>query len=144
MDRLAPAKPILVGSSLGGYWATWLSETYQLPAVLINPAVKPSMLLPEFLHVELKNYYSDESYVLGEQDVKSLLEVQVDQLAVPENFWLMVQTGDEHLDYKLAVDKYRLGRQLVEEEGSHSFENFELWLPSILRFLENRREQLLI
>lgn len=142
MSEYSDAKPVLVGSSLGGYWATWLAETYDLPAVLVNPAVKPSMFLPEYLGVELKNYYSDETYVLDDDDVKSLSEVNVARIEKPENYWLMVQTGDDTLDYQLATKKYLGCRQLVEMGGNHSFENYESWIPVVLKFLEERRSEL--
>lgn len=130
---------MLVGSSLGGYWATWLAEQYGLPAVLINPAVKPSILLPEYLGVELKSYHTQESYILDEKDVRDLMAVDVAEIQKEANYWVMVQTADESLDYKLAVDKYAGCRQLVEEGGDHGFVGFERWIPSAIRFLEQRR-----
>lgn len=137
-DSCLDKNTVLIGSSLGGYWATWLSEKYNLPTVLVNPAVNPSMFLPEYLGVELKNFYTDEVYVLGEEDVTQLRDIDVVKPNNPDNFWLMVQTRDETLDYRLAINKYADAKQLVEEGGSHSFDNYEQWLPSIIDFLENR------
>ena len=135
--------PMLMGSSLGGYWATWLAETCDLPTVLINPAVEPSILLPEYLGVKLKNYYSDEVYTLEKTDIDTLLSVEKPTISSHDNYWLMVQTEDETLDYKLAVKKYSGCRQLVEESGSHSFADFERWIPSTVDFLTRRREEIL-
>ena len=138
LDQVIDQNPVLIGSSLGGYWATWLSEKYDLPAVLINPAVSPSMFLPEYLGVELKNFYSDETYILDHADVQELRLADVSKLRSPKNFWLMVQTADESLDYRLAIKKYAESRQLVENGGNHSFENYQRWLPSVIDFLEQR------
>lgn len=130
-----PPQPVyLLGSSLGAYYATYLAEKYELPAVLVNPAVAPYRLIDEYLHKDLKNYHSEERYRLHNEDIERLRSLETDRLQYPSNFWLMVQTGDETLDYRDAVDKYRGCRQLVEEGGDHSFQQFERWLPDILKF----------
>ena len=130
------AQTMVVGSSLGGYWATWLAVEYGIKAVLINPAVQPSILQSEYLGVELKNYYSDETYVLGEQDIEDLKSVYVDSIPKPENIWLMAQKGDQTCDYRLAVKKYQGCKQLIERAGDHSFQGYENWIPQIIEFLE--------
>ena len=135
VEELLPAKVGVVGSSLGGYWATWLVETYGLRAVLVNPAVKPSILKPDFINVELRNYHTDESYELEEHHVDDLLEVEIEKIKRPENYWLMVQTGDETLDYRLALEKYGACKQLVEQGGDHSFQGFENWIAQVVEFL---------
>ena len=135
IEDLRPDQVGLIGSSLGGYWATWLVETYDLRAVLINPAVKPSILKPEYIDVELRNYHTDESYVLRERDLEYLPDLEATQIKQPDNYWLMVQTGDETLDYRLAVEKYAHSKQLVEDGGDHSFQGFDNWIPKIIDFL---------
>lgn len=128
---------MIVGSSLGGYWATWLACEYDVRAVLINPAVSPSLFKPEYLGIELKSYYSDDVYILTEQDVEDLRSVYMQQITRPQNIWLMAQKGDETCDYRLAVEKYSDCRQLIEEGGDHSFQGYESWLPEIVEFLES-------
>ena len=135
VESLLPEPLYLLGSSLGGFWATWLVEKYDLRAVLINPAVKPSMLKPDYLNVELQNYHTDESYVLGEADVDTLLAANVEQVRRVQNYLLMVQTGDETLDYREAVNKYAGCRQIVEEGGDHSFQGFENRIAEAIDFL---------
>ena len=135
VEQLLPEPVCLMGSSLGGYWATWLVEKYELRAVLINPAVKPSMLNPDYLNVELKNYHSDDTYFLTEEDVEALFAVNVSRIDHQDNYWLMVQTGDETLDYRLAVEKYAGCKQLIEEGGDHSFQGFERWIGEAVGFL---------
>lgn len=136
VEQLLPEPVYLMGSSLGGYWATWLVEKYGLRAVLINPAVKPSMLNPEYVNVELKNYHSDQTYMLTEQDVEALNAVDVNNVQFHDNYWLMVQTGDETLDYRLAVEKYSGCKQLIEDGGDHSFQNFDRWIAAAIEFLQ--------
>lgn len=127
----------LMGSSLGGYWATWLAQKYDLRAVLINPSVRPWQFMPEFLEVDLKGYHTDDSYRLSARHVAEIRAYEAASMTRPENLWLLVQTGDETLNYRQAVAHYRGARQTVEPGGDHSFQGFERYIPEALVFLEN-------
>jgi predicted esterase YcpF (UPF0227 family) len=116
---------VLMGSSLGGYG---------LKAVLVNPAVNPADLWNEHLG-ENRNYYSGRRYTITEEHVQQLRELEITQLAQAQNYLLLVQTGDETLDYRLAVDKYKSSTSIIQEGGNHSFENYEDMLPTIFQFL---------
>lgn len=135
IESLLPEPVYLMGSSLGGYWASWLAEKYDLRAVLINPAVRPSMLMPEYLGVTLKNYHTDDTYQLNSTHIDEIRAVDTPHIRRPQNYWIMLQSGDETLDYRLAVAKYRQCRQLVEAGGDHGFQDFERWIPAALDFL---------
>jgi predicted esterase YcpF (UPF0227 family) len=124
----------LIGSSLGGYYATWLAEEFGLRAALINPAVKPAGLWQEHLG-ENRNYYSGRRYSITEEHVEQLRALERATLHKPENLLLLVQTGDEVLDYRLAVDKYKSSTSIIQEGGDHSFVNYADMLPAIFRFL---------
>ena len=126
----------LVGSSLGGFWATYLVEKYQLPAVLINPAVNIEVLMPNFIDIELKSYYSQARYRLSSEDVQHLIHYNRSVIQYPERYWLLVQQGDEVLDYRLAVEKYAGATQTIEANGNHSFEHFERYIPAIMDFFK--------
>ncbi len=128
----------LMGSSLGGFWATWLAECYRLQAVLINPAVDIDKLMPSYLNVELKNYHHADTYRLDEKDFNDLLSFQRGKLANLENYWLLAQAGDETLDYRLAQERYKGCHQTIEQGGDHSFQNFENLIPQIINFFENK------
>jgi predicted esterase YcpF (UPF0227 family) len=132
-------KPIyLMGSSLGGYWATWLAERYQLQVVLINPAVDIEKLMPDYLNIELKNYHHTDVYKLDEKDFNDLLSYQMGKLKNVDNYWLLAQTGDEVLDYRLAKERYKGCHQTVERGGDHSFQNFDDFIPQAINFFENK------
>ncbi len=127
----------LMGSSMGGFWSTWLAETYDLPAILINPAVKPTALMPKYVGLELQNYHNEERYTLGEKDIEALLRLERVTPDSAENYWLLVQTEDETLDYRQAVDYYRNSRQQVEQGGDHGFQGFERFIPASIEFCEH-------
>lgn len=124
----------LVGSSLGGYISTWLNSRHQLPAVLVNPAVKPYELLADYLGKQV-NPYTCEQYWLEPQHINELRAMNVEQLVDPTQFWLLQQMGDEVLDYRQAVAKYAESKQTIEPNGDHSFVDFERFPADVIQFL---------
>jgi predicted esterase YcpF (UPF0227 family) len=124
----------VVGSSLGGYYATYLAERYDLRAVLINPAVNPAERWQEHLGEHI-NYYSGRRHIITRQHVEELAELDTPTLLRPQNYMLLAQTGDETLDYRLAVDKYESSVSIIQEGGNHSFVGYENMLPQIYDFL---------
>lgn len=126
----------LMGSSLGGFWATWLSERYNLRAALINPLVEISLFRGEYIGKPLKNYHTSDTYTLSEVDAEGFAGFKVDSVARPENYLVMLQTGDEVLDYRLAVEKYSGSILRVEQGGDHAFQHYEHHLGEIISFFE--------
>ncbi len=124
----------LVGSSLGGYLATWLNNKYGFRAVLINPAVKPYDLLTDYLGVQV-NPYTQQEYILEKKHITELRSLQVEHIKNPSSLWLLQQQGDEVLDYQQAVNKYSSCIQTVEAAGNHSFVHFERYPEKIIQFL---------
>lgn len=123
---------VLVGSSLGGYYATWLAEKHALKAVLVNPAVRPYELLSAELGVQ-KNFHTEEEYEFTHTHLDELRSLEVARVT-PERYLLLVATGDEVLDYRQAVERYRGCRQIVVQGGDHSFSDFEKYLDLVLEF----------
>lgn len=136
VEQLLPEPVYLMGSSLGGFWATWLAERYNLRALLINPAVRPQSFMPAYLEVDLTGYHTDDSYRLSAGHIDEIIAADV-PVTRHANYWLLVQTGDETLDYRDAIAKYQGCRQTVEEGGDHSFLGFERYLEPALVFLRN-------
>ncbi len=125
-----------IGSSLGGFWATHLCEAQLIKkAVLINPAVSPQTRLPEYIGRPVQSYYSEDIYTLSQKDMDDLTALDTESIQGKDKYWVMLQTGDETLDYRQAVGKYAGCRQLVEDGGNHSFEGYDRWVPKIAAFL---------
>ncbi|MDD5250193.1 MAG: esterase [Rhodocyclaceae bacterium] len=132
----ASAKPVsLVGSSLGGYYATWLAERHGLKAILVNPAVVAHLQLADYVGRHA-NLYTGEAFDFTAAHIDELRAIEVPTLAHPENFWLLVETGDATLDYRQAVAKYRGARQTVLQGGDHSFTRWPDVLDAVLEFVE--------
>ena len=122
----------LIGSSLGAYYATWLAEKYNLQAVLINPAVLAPRSLTEHLGRQT-NLHTGESFEFTAAHIDELRALEVSK-TTPAHYLLMVETGDELLDYREAVAHYAGCRQIILKGGDHSFTRFPEFLPQILEF----------
>lgn len=123
----------LVGSSLGGFYATYLAEKHDLKAVLVNPCVGCHTKLAEYLDQPQKNWHTGEEYVFSAAHLADLQPLAVVP-ARKANYFLLVETGDEVLDYREAVSFYMGARQTVLEGGDHGFTRFIEYLPAILEF----------
>ena len=131
--KLGPVS--LLGSSLGGYYAIHFAEKYSLYGALINPAVKPYVLLDDFLG-ENVNYYSGERYTLTKNHMDELLALDIRHVSYPERLYLLLQTEDQTLNYREALEKLTKSKVWLEQGGSHDFDDFEKVIPSILSFLK--------
>lgn len=129
----APQSITLVGSSLGGFYATYLAEKYDWKAVLVNPAVHVHRLLRNVLGPQT-NWYTGERWVLTEDHLAELEALDIAQISQPSRYLLLVQTADEVLDYRDAVSYYADAQQCVEPGGDHGFRGFERYLSTILDF----------
>lgn len=131
----------LVGSSMGGFWSSYLAERYELPAVLVNPAVHPARFMPAYLGQVLKPYSGEaQEYRLTRADVDTMRQLET-ELARPlrGRYWLLAQRGDETLDFRDAEAFYRGQRQTVEDDGDHSFQGFARYCEPIVEFLFNEQ-----
>ena len=130
--KAANSPVTVVGSSLGGYYATWLAERHDLKAVLINPAVVAHLSLAAYLGPQT-NLYTGETFILTEAHIRQLQAIEIAS-PTPERYLLLVEEGDEVLDYRQAVARYAGARQAVLPGGDHSFTRFAEYCTPILEF----------
>ena len=122
----------LVGSSLGGFYATYLAEKHGLRAVLVNPAVVAPISLNKYIGTQT-NLYTQQSFEFTAEHIRQLRALEAPQIT-PERYLLMVETGDEVLDYRQAVSRYAGCRQIVLDGGDHSFTQFPELLPQLFEY----------
>jgi predicted esterase YcpF (UPF0227 family) len=123
-----------IGSSLGGFLSTFMIEKYSGKAVLINPAVRPFELLGDFLGEHI-NPYTQQPFLLENKHIDELRQLNTPTLQATSNYWVLLQTADETLDYRQAETKYQEHKVTIEQGGDHSFQDFQRFLPDIFRFL---------
>ena len=132
----------LIGSSLGGYFASYLSQKYNFPSVLINPAIKPFELLEDYIGEQV-NPYTEEIYQVTKEHMIELKAIEPIapsfDMQQKNNYLVMVQTDDEVLNYQQAVEKYQHCQLIVEQGGDHSFVDFDQHLPAIADFFQLNR-----
>jgi uncharacterized protein len=132
IEPLLSGGPCLVGSSLGGFYATYLAEKRGLKAVLLNPAIDPHIGLRAYLGRQ-RNLHTGEPYELTEAHLREWEALCVPRVT-PERYLLIVETGDEVLDYRRAVERYAGAEQVVIPGGDHSLQSFPQHLARILEF----------
>lgn len=135
---LAAGKPeheelAIIGSSLGGFYATWLAERLDCRAVLINPAVDPLRNLEQHVGVTTE-YHSDKPFEFKREYIDELRELKVASITRPERYFLLAATGDEVLDYRDMVAHYAGARQHVIEGSDHAIPEFAEYVDEVLDF----------
>ena len=131
---IAGAGPVaLLGSSLGGFYATWLAEHHDLITAVVNPAVRPWRLLDKYTGIN-HNYHTGEAYELDPAWVEQLRHYAVPEPGKPEQLLLLAQTGDESLDWREGWEYYADCHLYRGLGGSHGFDDFDAFIPLVLRF----------
>ena len=123
----------LIGSSLGGFYATHLAEKHGWKAVLVNPAVHAHVLMRGALGPQT-NWHTGEKWLFTEAHLDELAALDVPAITRPERYLLLAQTGDEVIDYRDAVAYYAGATQIIEDGGDHGFAGFERHFQTILDF----------
>lgn len=123
----------LIGSSLGGFYATWLAEKLGCRAVLLNPAVKAPANLASYVGVSTQ-YHSDEPFEFKAAYVDELLALQIDKITQPKRYYLIAATGDEVLDWREMVAHYPGAAQTVIEGSDHGLSGFVDYADDVLAF----------
>jgi predicted esterase YcpF (UPF0227 family) len=127
-----PRAPLLTGSSLGGYYALYLSQRYDLPAVLINPVVQ--MQTPLARVVGMNSHYFDGSrFEFTEAHLKALAAYYCPQPDT-QKLLLMVEMGDELIDHRQTLEVLSGAEQIVTPDGDHAYRDLECHLESIRNF----------
>ncbi|TXI12874.1 MAG: hypothetical protein E6Q68_02890 [Polynucleobacter sp.] len=129
-DRLS-----LIGSSLGGYYATYLAEQYASKACLLNPAIEPARDLEKYIG-EQKSWHGDDSFYFKADYIQELLDIYIPKISKPDRYFLLAAQGDEVLDWREMVAKYPGATQKILEGGDHAITNYSEYLSDVLSFID--------
>ena len=126
----------LIGSSLGGYYALYLSEKYGLKTVLINPATKSAKTLKRMITLTgyAPNFYDNSSFEWRESHLEMLGKYDTEVIKA-NRYLLLLQKGDDLLDYRDAVAKVPNATMVIEDGGTHQFQGIEKHFEKIVEFL---------
>ncbi|OAE63972.1 esterase [Achromobacter xylosoxidans] len=136
-DRLAnaasPRELTVIGSSLGGFYATWIAEQLGCKAVLLNPAVNAARDLATQVG-EHHMYHSGAPFVFLPEYVAELAAIHAPRVTQPDRYFLVAATGDEVLDWREMRDRYAGCRQRIVQGSDHGLSDFADWMPEVLEF----------
>jgi predicted esterase YcpF (UPF0227 family) len=128
------ASTAVIGSSLGGFYATALAETLGCRAVLLNPAVDPARDLARHIG-ETRAWHSDERFYFRPEFIDELRHVAAGRLTRPARYFAVIAQGDEVLSAAEMTARYRGVRIKLLPGGDHALSDFEAHLPDIVDFL---------
>lgn len=127
-------KVALIGSSLGGFYSIYFAEKFNCKAILVNPLVALQESMAATFLGHHTNLYSGEEFDIEMSDAEYLKSLEQTVIEQQRKYLLLLETGDEVLDSKLALDKFPSAKQVVIEGGNHRFESFEKYLPQMIEF----------
>jgi len=124
----------VVGSSLGGFYATAVAERTGCRAVLLNPAVDPARDLTRYIG-EITAWHSDERYFFRAEFIDELRTISPKALTHLERYFAVIAKGDEVLSWVEMSARYRGCRTKLLEGSDHALSDFEHHLPEVVAFL---------
>ena len=128
-----PAELTIIGSSLGGFYATWMAEQLKCRAVVLNPAVVAALDLEQHVGVTTA-YHSDEPFEFKREYIDELLALYAGPILETERYFLIACTGDEVLDYRQMLVHYSGAKRIVVEGSDHAISEYADYLDEVLAF----------
>ena len=125
----------VVGSSLGGFYATWVTEQRGCKAVLLNPAVNPARDLARYIGEQTQFHAPEEHFYFKAEYVQELRDLACGELLQPQHYLAIIAKGDEVLDWHEMHSRYQSGKVLLLEGGDHALSDFGDHLPAVMAHL---------
>ena len=125
----------VVGSSLGGFYATWVAEQTGCRAVLLNPAVQPARDLAKHIGEQTSWHDPQQHFFFKSEFVDELRTLQCTGLHHPGNYFAVIAKGDEVLDWREMQARYAGAHIRLLEGGDHALSDFDAHLPAVMAFL---------
>jgi predicted esterase YcpF (UPF0227 family) len=125
----------VVGSSLGGFYATYVAQACDCRAVLLNPAVDPARDLANYIGEQAAWHDPDERFFFEARFVDELRELDAGRLRDPAKFFAVIAKGDEVLDWREMAARYKDCRIRLLEGSDHALSDFALRIAEVFEFL---------
>ncbi len=125
---------LIIGSSLGGFYAAYLAEKFQIKAVLLNPSTQPFLTLAPYVGTN-EFFCSGETFQWTKEHITKLFSYAVSKDSIKAPVLVLLQKGDEVLDYSKAEEVYKDYKVIVQEGGNHRFENLNEYIGIIAEFI---------
>ncbi len=129
---------LLIGSSLGGYYAAYLAEKFQIKTILLNPSTQPFLTLAPYIG-ENTFYCSGKSFEWTRTDINKLMSYAISKNSIKAPVLVLLQKGDEVLDYTKAEEVFEEYQMIVQEGGNHRFENLDEYIELVSEFYFEKR-----
>jgi uncharacterized protein len=126
----------VIGSSLGGFYATAVAERKGCPAVLLNPAVDPARDLTRHIGEQTSWQNPQERFFFKPAFIDELRALNAGPLREPSHYLAVIAKGDEVLDWREMAARYAGACIELLEGGDHALSDFDMHLPLILDFLQ--------
>ena len=133
VENVPAAELTIIGSSLGGYYATWLAEKIGCRAVLLNPAIVPLLDLEQHVGISTE-FHSDKPFEFKREYIDELRAFAVPTITQLQRYFLIAATGDEVLDYRDMLAHYRGAQHIVIEGSDHGISEFADYVAAVLAF----------
>lgn len=125
---------LIIGSSLGGFYAAYFAEKFQIKTVLLNPSTQPFLTLAPYVGTN-EFFCSGKPFEWTKEHITKLFSYAVSKDSIKAPVLVLLQKGDEVLDYSKAADVYANYEVVVQEGGNHRFENLNEYLGKIQEFM---------
>ena len=125
----------VTGSSLGGYYATWLAETRGCRAVLLNPAVFAARDLAKYVGEHTSWHDASEKFIFKAEYVAELETLVCGALNQPNNYFALIAKGDEVLDWREMTARYAGAHIKLLPGSDHAISDFADHMGEVLSFL---------
>lgn len=136
MRSYDPDDIFLVGSSMGGFLSTILQVRYGVGIALINPCTHPQEYFSSLIGPQ-HNDSTGRDFVLEPHMITTLEQLDAEACGYdPHRTLVLLQRGDEVLDYRKSLEFYAKSNPVVSDGGCHAFENFSAVVPRILDFAQ--------
>jgi predicted esterase YcpF (UPF0227 family) len=127
---------VVIGSSLGGFYATWLAERWGCKAVLLNPAVRPARDLARHLGEQTVWHDPEQHFVFESAHVDELIALEIAQITRPERYFAVIAKGDEVLNWQEMTGHYAGAAIKLLPAGDHALSDYDQHLSEVMDFLD--------